>query len=63
MKLWVLAAFGAIVMIAYALFYYLSSAGNSGGNSVGLVNSVGLASVVVGVLVAGLIMRRATPHS
>ncbi|MGP8124367.1 MAG: hypothetical protein ACLQEQ_00640 [Nitrososphaerales archaeon] len=63
MKLWVPAALGAIVVFAYVFLYYLSTTGNEGGNSVGLVNTVGLASVVIGVVAAGLILRRAAPHS
>lgn len=54
---------GAGVILAYAFFYYLSTSGSENGNSFMLVNSVGLAAVVIGIVAAGFILRRATPHS
>jgi len=63
MKVWLPLALGIIAVSAYALFYYLSYDGPGGGNSFGLVNSVGLAAVVVGIIVAGVILRRASPQT
>jgi hypothetical protein len=57
------AALGGVVVSAYAFFYYLSSTGSGTGNSFVLVNSIGLAAVVIGIVAAGFILRRATPHS
>ena len=63
MRLWVPAALCAIVVFVFAFFYYLSKTGNESGKSVGLVNSAGLAFVVIGVIAAGVILRRAAPNS
>ena len=59
MKLRVIAAFALVVVLAYVLFFALDSMGSQGSSAFGLVNVVGLTTVVVGVLAAGIIMRRA----
>jgi len=58
MKLRVIAAFALVVVLAYVLFFALDSMGSQGSSAFGLVNVVGLTTVVVGVLAAGIIMRR-----
>jgi hypothetical protein len=62
MKVWIPVALGGAIFLAYAFFYTLSSADASGAGSIGLVNSVGLVAVFLGLIVAGLLLRRATPH-
>lgn len=61
MKLWVPVALGGLIAIAYAFFYELSVAESHGASSFGLANSVGLVAVFVGLIAAGVILRRATP--
>lgn len=52
------AAFAAVVLLAYALFFALDSLESQGADALGLANTIGLATVVVGVVVAGIILRR-----
>ena len=61
MKLWVPVALAAVVVVAYTLFYLLSVPDRAGTTSIGVVNMIGLASVVIGVVAAGFILRRSTP--
>ena len=63
MKAWAVGALGGIIVFAYAFFYILGNSGGGDENPLGLVNSVGLAAVVVGVIAAGVILRRTTPPS
>jgi len=49
-------------IIAYAVVYEIGVTETSGAASVGFANSVGLLAVFVGLIAAGFIMRRATPH-
>lgn len=56
--MWVIPAFGGIVILAYLLFYVLDSIGTQGSNAFGVVNTVGLITVAVGLVVAGIVMRR-----
>ena len=60
MKVWIPMALGGAIVLAYAFFYSLS-ADASGAGSIGLVNSIGLIAVFVGLILAGLLLRRATP--
>ena len=62
MKVWVPVAIVAMIVGAYAFFYLLSVSETQGATSIGLANSVGLLAVFVGLVAAGLMMRRATPH-
>jgi membrane associated rhomboid family serine protease len=62
LKLRVLAAVGGLIVVAYALFYLISAAEPQGATSFGIANSVGLAGVVVALIAAGFIFRRATPQ-
>ena len=62
MKLWIPVALGGLIVGAYAFIYALGSSETEGAAYIGLANSVGLMVVFVGLIVAGLIMRRATPH-
>lgn len=61
MKLWVPVALGSVVALAYAFFYFLSSLGGESAGTLTFANSVGLAAVVLGILAAGFVLRRATP--
>ncbi|MDA4125818.1 MAG: hypothetical protein OK452_01250 [Thaumarchaeota archaeon] len=61
MKLWVPVALGGLIAIAYAFFYELSLAETQGAASFSLANSVGIVAVFVGLIAAGVILRRATP--
>jgi len=61
MRLWVPIAVGALIAIAYAFFYTLSITEPQGAASFNLTNSVGLVVVLVGVIAAGFVIRRASP--
>ena len=52
---------GALIAIAYAFFYTLSITEPQGAASFNLTNSVGLVVVLVGVIAAGFVIRRASP--
>ena len=51
----------ALLALVCVAFYYISSVKWAGMSNFGLVNSVGLVSVVVGIVAAGIILRRAAP--
>jgi hypothetical protein len=61
LKLWVPVAAVALLLVAYAYFYELSATEAQGSASIGLANVVGLAAVIVGLIVAGMVFRRGTP--
>ncbi|HUI23760.1 MAG TPA: hypothetical protein VLY82_05145 [Nitrososphaerales archaeon] len=61
MKLWIPLAVGALIVVAYAFFYALSVTEPQGASSFSLANSVGLILVLVGVIAAGFVIRRASP--
>jgi uncharacterized membrane protein len=61
MKLWIPVAMGAVIVIAYTFFYTLSVTEPQGATSFDLTNSVGLVVVLVGVIAAGFVIRRASP--
>jgi len=44
--------------LAYALFYLLGTFESQGASTFGIVNTVGLVAVFVGVIAAAVIMRR-----
>ncbi len=61
MKAGVPVAVAVMALIAFSAIYYITTAGRHGGNELTVVNSVGLVAVFVGVVAAGLILRRASP--
>jgi len=61
MKLWIPVAVAAVLILAYVFFYAMSSTEAQGATSLGVANFVGLVAVVVGVVAAGLLLRRASP--
>ncbi len=63
MKFWAPVTLAGVLVLAYAFFYILSSYETQGAASLGLVNSIGLAVVFVGLIAAGVILRRASPPS
>ena len=62
MKLWVPVAFVAVIAVAYGVFYLMSVDQSLAGSPLGLANILGLATVFVGLIAAGLIIKRAKPH-
>ena len=46
----------------YLLSYGIGATENQGSTSMGLVNAAGFAAVVIGLVVAGLILRRGAPE-
>jgi len=63
LKIWVLAAFAAVVVLAYLLFYVLDSLEGQGATALGLANAIGLVTVAIGIVVALLIFRRGSGPS
>ncbi|MBI3840674.1 MAG: hypothetical protein HY297_01760 [Thaumarchaeota archaeon] len=61
MKVWVPVALGGVIAFAYGFFYFLSTVQAQGASAFGITNTVGLAAVFIGLVAAGLILRRATP--
>ena len=61
MKLWIPAALACLIVLAYAFFYLLSATEPQGATSFDIANSVGLVVVLVGVIAAGFVLRRARP--
>jgi len=61
MKLWIPIAVGILIVLAYTFFYTLSVTEPQGAVSFDLTNSVGLVVVLVGVIAAGFVIRRANP--
>lgn len=61
MRLWIPLAVAAIVAVSYAFFYLISFTEGQGSTAFQLVNEIGLAAVVIGVVAAGVVLRRATP--
>jgi uncharacterized membrane protein len=61
MKLWIPIAVGVLLVVAYTFFYTLSVTEPEGAASFDLTNSVGLVVVLVGVIAAGFVIRRANP--
>ena len=62
MKVWIPVAGLTLLVAAYVYFYELSAAEAQGSASIGLANVAGLLAVVVGLLAAGMIMRRGSTH-
>jgi hypothetical protein len=58
MKTWVPLALAGVVVLAYAVFTLTGSPEGQGGSSLGIVNTIGLATVLVGIAAAIVIMRR-----
>jgi hypothetical protein len=61
MRRWLPLAIGGLIVLAYAFFYALNELGSQGASSFGFANSVGLIAVVVGLIAAGFLMKRASP--
>ncbi len=62
MKLWIPIAVVGLLIIAIIYYYAIGATESQGANSYTLANDVGLIVVVIGVVAAGLVMRRASPH-
>ena len=61
MKRWIPISVVAVIVLAYVFLYAMSTTETEGATSLGLANSVGLFAVLVGVIAAGLLLRRASP--
>jgi uncharacterized membrane protein len=61
MKLWIPIVVGCLILLAYVFFYALNATEAQGATSLDLANSVGLVLVLVGVIAAGFVLRRASP--
>jgi hypothetical protein len=61
--MWVPVAFAGIAVLAYLLFYVLDSLESQRANAFGLANTIGLATVAIGIVVALLIFRRGSRPS
>jgi hypothetical protein len=63
MRLWVPITLGCVIIAAYVYFYQLTVLETQGAASIGMANLAGLLLVFLGIVAAGLILRRATPPS
>jgi len=54
---------GAVMIIALTLVLYMSGARSLEGNPLSLVNVIGLAAFVIGIIAAGFILRRTAPQT
>jgi len=61
MNLWIPVAVGSLIIVAYAFFYALNATEPQGATSFSVANSVGLVVVLLGVIAAGFVIRRANP--
>jgi len=61
MKLWVPLTVGCVIVVAYAYFYQLTLLEAQGAAAVGMANFLGLILIFVGLVLTGLILRRASP--
>jgi uncharacterized membrane protein len=61
MKLLIPIIVGGVILLAYAFFYALNLTESQGATSFDLANSVGLVLVLVGLIAAGFVLRRAAP--
>jgi hypothetical protein len=62
MKRWIPVALGGVIVLAYTFFYALTSVETQGATSIGVANSIGLVVVLIGLVSAGLLLKRATPQ-
>jgi len=58
MKLWIPIVLVGLAVLAIAFYYALGAAESQGATSFDLANSVGLVVVVIGVIAAGIVVRR-----
>lgn len=61
MKAWAPVTAIALVAVAYVFFYELSATEAQDSSSLGLANAAGLLAVLLGLVVAGFILRRGRP--
>jgi hypothetical protein len=61
MKLWIPVVLACLIVLALVFLYVLSATEAQGDTSFAFANSVGLAVVLVGVIAAGIVLRRARP--
>jgi hypothetical protein len=61
-KLWIPIAVVGLIIIAVIYYFAIGATESQGATSYSLANDVGLIVVVIGVVAAGLVLRRATPH-
>ena len=58
LKAWVPVSVVIMIGGAYALLYFLTSSGPSAPTSLGVTNSIGLIAVALGLVGAGILLRR-----
>jgi hypothetical protein len=61
LRLWIPVAFIIFVLVALVLYNLLGAYQKQGGLTLEVVNELGLVVVVLGVVAAGIILRRASP--
>ena len=60
-RLWIPIALVGLAVLGYAFFYLLTATETQSATSFYLTNVVGLIVVVVGVIAAGIVIRRSGP--
>ncbi|HXW37884.1 MAG TPA: hypothetical protein VEJ36_08300 [Nitrososphaerales archaeon] len=61
MRRWLPAAFVVLLVLGYLTYLELGSSSAQGGGSFDLLNTIGLLSVLVGVVAALVILKRSAP--
>ncbi len=61
MRLWIPITLIGLAVLGYLFYYALGASESQGVTSFTLANSVGLIVVVIGVIAAGFVLRRARP--
>ncbi len=62
MRIWVPIAVLLMLLGAYVVFYMIDSSESQGPTTFSLVNTIGLGTVILGVIAAGFILRRSAPR-
>ena len=61
MRSWIALALGCAVVLVLAYVYLLNATVGQGASSIGLANTAGIILVLIGILAAGLVLKRARP--
>lgn len=63
LRRWIPVSLIAAVILAYAIFLVIGTLEQQGASSLSFINLVGFILVILGVIAAGAILRRASPPS
>jgi hypothetical protein len=61
MRLWIGVAAALLILLTLALLLTVDMMGEGTAGQLTLINTVGLAAVIIGVIAAGAVLRRSSP--